>query len=129
MYFGSLKQRKDYKEALRMSLDQQLTSKPSKVPTSSMRKARQAYGSFIVINDKGLHTRPSTELVKCATSFRSQINLIYQDFVVNAKSLLGILTLAAARGSHIDIEAIGEDAEEAVATLIELARNKFYIHY
>jgi phosphocarrier protein len=88
-----------------------------------------ARGFFIIINDKGLHTRPSTELVKCATSFRAQITLYYQDFVVNAKSLLGILTLAASCGSRIEIEAVGEDATEAVATLIELARNKFYIHY
>jgi phosphocarrier protein HPr len=89
----------------------------------------RAKGFFIVINDKGLHTRPSTELVKCAASFRAQVCLIYQDLVVNAKSLLGILTLAAARGSRIEIEAIGDDAEQAVATIIELARNKFYIHY
>lgn len=94
-------------------------------------KARNATvkGFFVVMNEKGLHTRPSTELVKCATSFRAQITLIYEDLVVNAKSLLGILTLAAARGSFIEIEAIGEDAKEAVSTLIELAHNKFYIHY
>lgn len=107
-----------------MQTDQQLDKK---VPIR--KKALRAKGSFIVVNDKGLHTRPSTELVKCATSFRSQVHLIYQDFVVNAKSLLGILTLAAGRGSRIDIEAIGEDAEEAVKTLVELAQNKFYIHY
>ncbi len=117
-------------ERWRMQLDQQFSSKHSKTsPVKMRKKALHAKGSFIVINDKGLHTRPSTELVKCATSFRSQVNLIYQDFVVNAKSLLGILTLAAARGSRIDIEAAGEDAEVAVATILELARNKFYIHY
>lgn len=93
------------------------------------KKENQARGFFIVINDKGLHTRPSTELVKCATNFKSQVSLIYQDLVVNAKSLLGILTLAAARGSRIMVEARGEDASEAVDTIIELARNKFYIHY
>lgn len=92
-------------------------------------KKNEASGFFIVINDKGLHTRPSTELVKCATSFKAQVNLIYQDIIVNAKSLLGILTLAAARGSRIEIEAFGEDAEEAVQTILELAKNKFYIHY
>lgn len=92
-------------------------------------KENQAKGFFIVINDKGLHTRPSTELVKCATTFKAQVNLIYQDLVVNAKSLLGILTLAASRGSRIRVEAQGEDAPEAVETIIELARNKFYIHY
>lgn len=88
-----------------------------------------ARGFFIVINDKGLHTRPSTELVKCATGFKSQVNLVYQDLVVNAKSLLGILTLAAARGSRIEVEAEGEDAQEAVNQILALAHNKFYIHY
>jgi phosphocarrier protein len=85
--------------------------------------------TFIVINEKGLHTRPSTELVKCAASFRSQITLIYQNMTVNAKSLLGILMLAAARGSKIKIEAEGEDAKEAVRSILELAKNKFYIKY
>lgn len=88
-----------------------------------------AKGFFIVINDKGLHTRPSTELVKCASRFKAQIDLTYQDLVVNAKSLLGILTLAATRGSRIKVEARGEDAQEAVDSLVELARNKFYISY
>lgn len=104
--------------------------RPTKTADTAAKLRKQPVrGYFIVINDKGLHTRPSTELVKCATSFKSQVNLIFQDLVVNAKSLLGILTLAATRGSRIEIEAVGEDAQEAVNTLIELARNKFYIHY
>ncbi len=102
---------------------------PSEGNTAAKARPSSIRGFFIVSNDKGLHTRPSTELVKCATSFRAQITLYHQDLVVNAKSLLGILTLAASRGSRIEIEAVGEDATEAVATLIELARNKFYIHY
>jgi phosphocarrier protein len=85
--------------------------------------------SFVIINDKGLHTRPSTELVKCASMFKSQVTLHYQDLTVNAKSLLGILMLAAARGAKITIEAIGEDAEEAVKSIVELAKNKFHIKY
>ena len=104
------------------------TSQPLKGNTVTLRK-QASRGFFIVINDKGLHTRPSTELVKCATTFKAQVTLIHQDLVVNAKSLLGILTLAAARGSRIEIEAVGEDAQVAIDTLIELARNKFYIHY
>ncbi|MCI0381601.1 MAG: HPr family phosphocarrier protein [Chlamydiae bacterium] len=84
---------------------------------------------FIVINEKGLHTRPSTELVKCAASFRSQVSLAYQDFVVNAKSLLGILMLAASKGAKVYVEAEGEDAEEAVKTILRLAENKFNIKY
>lgn len=85
--------------------------------------------SFTVVNEKGLHTRPSTELVKCATTFKSQVTLIYQDYTVNAKSLLGILMLAAARGAKIRVEAEGEDAELAVKSILKLARDKFNIKY
>jgi phosphocarrier protein HPr len=84
---------------------------------------------FVVVNEKGLHTRPSTELVKCATTFKSQVNLVYQDMTVSAKSLLGILMLAASRGAKIRVEAEGSDAEEAVKTILNLARNKFNIKY
>lgn len=86
-------------------------------------------GSFIVVNEKGLHTRPSTELVKCASSYKCQVTLFYQQFTVNAKSLLGILMLAATRGSKIRIEAVGEDAEAAVNSLQNLAKNKFNVSY
>jgi phosphocarrier protein len=85
--------------------------------------------SFIVINEKGLHTRPSTELVKCASTFKAQVMLRYHDDHVNAKSLLGILMLAAARGAKIQVIAEGEDAELAVKTILHLAQNKFNIKY
>ncbi len=85
--------------------------------------------SFIVVNEKGLHTRPSTELVKCAATFKSQVMLVYQDYTVNAKSLLGILMLAASRGAKIHVIAEGEDAELAVKSILTLARNKFNIKY
>jgi phosphocarrier protein HPr len=90
---------------------------------------RKVKDSFIVVNEKGLHTRPSTELVKCASSFKSQVTLFYQNLSVNAKSLLGILMLAAARGAKIQIEAVGDDAEDAVKSILYLARNKFNIKY
>ncbi|MCI5052159.1 MAG: HPr family phosphocarrier protein [Simkaniaceae bacterium] len=85
--------------------------------------------TFTVLNDKGLHTRPATELVKCTSGFKAQINLCYQKLTVNGKSLLGILMLAAARGAKITIEAEGDDAAEAIRALVELAKNKFYIKY
>jgi phosphocarrier protein HPr len=85
--------------------------------------------SFTVVNEKGLHTRPSTELVKCAATFKSQVMLTYQSYTVNAKSLLGILMLAASRGAKIHVLAEGEDAEEAVKSILNLARNKFNIKY
>lgn len=85
--------------------------------------------TFTISNEKGLHTRPSTELVKCAAKYKSEITLTYQDLTVNAKSLLGILMLAAAKGAKIQIEAEGEDAENAIGAIVELAQNKFNINY
>lgn len=84
---------------------------------------------FTILNEKGLHTRPATELVKLASNYDSQIVLSYQDLSVNAKSLLGILMLAAARGAKIQIEAEGTDATEAVEAIIGLSKEKFNISY
>jgi phosphocarrier protein len=86
-------------------------------------------GSFVVLNEKGLHTRPSTELVKCAATFDAQIELSYRDYVVNAKSILGILMLAAEKGAKISIEAEGVDAESAINAIAQLAQHKFNIKY
>jgi phosphocarrier protein HPr len=86
-------------------------------------------GMFVVLNDKGLHTRPSTELVKCAGNFESEIHLTYRNFEVNAKSILGILMLAAEKGAKISIEAVGVDAEAAVNAILKLAQRKFNIKY
>ena len=89
----------------------------------------RARAIFVVLNDKGLHTRPSTALVKCAANFNCQVNLSYRNYVVNAKSILGILMLAAERGAKVAVEAIGEDAEAAVAAILKLAKNKFNVKY
>lgn len=92
-------------------------------------KKEKVKGCFVVANDRGLHTRPSTEIVKCATSFKSEVRLAYQKNQVNAKSILGVLMLAAAKGAKIRIEAIGDDADEAVSSLMALALNNFNIKY
>lgn len=90
---------------------------------------KKVKGTFTVANDRGLHTRPSTEIVRCASSFKSEVKLCYHRLEVNAKSLLGILMLAASKGAKIGVIAEGEDAHEAVATLLQLARNNFNIKY
>ncbi len=95
----------------------------------SMRKKGIVKGQFTVSNDRGLHTRPSTEIVKCATAFKSDVKLAYQKLEVSAKSLLGILMLAAAKGAKINVIAEGDDAEEAVASLLALAKQNFNIKY
>lgn len=97
--------------------------------TNTSLNKQTAKGKFIVGNDRGLHTRPSTELAKCASTFKSKVFLSYHKNAANAKSLLGILMLAAAKGANISIEAEGVDAEEAVQSIIDLAKNNFYIQY
>lgn len=94
-----------------------------------MKKQKKKIATFIVLNEKGLHTRPSTELVKCASSFRSKIQLYYKEYIVNAKSLLGILMLAASKGSKIRVEAVGDDSKKAIDTITRLAKSKFHIQY
>lgn len=84
---------------------------------------------FIIQNARGLHTRPSTEIVKCLTKYKSEVQLRYKTTHVNGRSLMGILMLAAEKGSKIEVSAIGVDAEEAVNALILLAQNQFYIKY
>lgn len=94
-----------------------------------MRRQLKCSDVLVILNDKGLHTRPSTELVKCASRFRAEITLTHQNCTVNGKSLLGILMLAATKGAKITVQATGEDAETAVGALLELAKNKFNITY
>lgn len=93
-------------------------------------KKGEAKGTFTVRNDRGLHTRPCTEIVKCAANYKSHVKLRHKKNEVNAKSLLGILMLAATKGSKISIHAEGHDAEEAVNALLDLATEKnFNISY
>lgn len=94
-----------------------------------MGKTLKTKRSIVILNEKGLHTRPATELVKYTQAYASEIYLIYRGLRVSAKSLLGILMLAATRGAEIEIEASGIDAEEAVEMIITLARNEFNIQY
>jgi phosphocarrier protein HPr len=88
-------------------------------------KKKLAEGKFKVKNDSGLHAVPSTEIVRCASSFKSQIFLSYQKQTVSAKSLLSILMLAATYGAQIGVKAVGDDAEEAVQSILYLANNEF----
>ncbi len=99
------------------------------IKDTSVLEINKEIGTFIVKNNKGLHTRPSTELVKCAAHFRASIQLHYRSYSVNAKSLLGILMLAAERGAKIRVEAEGHDAKEAVESIIKLAEMQFNIKY
>ena len=78
-----------------------------------------------IINKLGLHARAATQLVKCASGFKAHIRITLGERQVNGKSIMGVLTLAAARGSEIVIEADGEDAGAALDTLEKLVADRF----
>lgn len=79
-----------------------------------------------ICNNKGLHARASAKFVKLGSSFdNTQIFVIKDDNRVDALSIMGLLMLAASKGSVIEIEAEGEHAEAAVTALSELVANRF----
>jgi len=78
-----------------------------------------------IVNKLGLHLRAAAELVKVANKFKSQITIHHGIQNVNAKSLMGLMTLAAAKGTEIEFAADGEDAKDAIAALRKLLENKF----
>ncbi len=78
-----------------------------------------------ITNKLGLHARASAKLSHTANGFQAEIFLIYQGDRVNAKSLLGILTLAASVGSSITVEAEGKDEKKAVTKIVSLFKEKF----
>lgn len=84
------------------------------------------YDKEIKIKNKlGLHARAAAQFVKTANRFSSQITVEKEKLKVNGKSILGVLTLAAACDSLIRVICEGPDAEEALAALEELVLNKF----
>ena len=81
--------------------------------------------SIEVSNKYGLHARTSTRLSQMAKQFESSI-LVSKDEIpdeVDAKSILGILTLGVAKGERLHLRIVGEDAEQALAALITLIEN------
>ena len=76
--------------------------------------------SVQVGNIYGLHARPAAEFVKLANTFKSEIWVSKDGLEVNGKSIMGVMMLAAERGSTIEIRATGDDAERAVEALVRL---------
>ncbi|MEO8922535.1 MAG: HPr family phosphocarrier protein [Caldimonas sp.] len=78
------------------------------------------------INNKlGLHARASAKLTKLAAGFRSEVHMSRNGRRVNAKSIMGVMMLAAGIGTEVDIETEGEDEAEAMKALVALIQNKF----
>ena len=78
-----------------------------------------------ITNTIGLHARPATFFIQKANSFKSSIWVEKEDRKVNAKSLLGVLSLGIAQGMTIKVLAEGSDEDEAIAGLVELVNTGF----
>lgn len=76
-------------------------------------------------NASGLHARPAGMFVKKAAEFKSTVEVIAKGKTVNAKSIMGIMSLGLAKGDELTISAKGEDEENAVNTLVELIESGF----
>lgn len=78
-----------------------------------------------VLNEAGLHARPSSVLVKTASQFKSDLFIEMYGYRINGKSILGLMTLAAEKGSEMELIMDGPDEEEAMEAVTELFENKF----
>ena len=78
-----------------------------------------------ITNNIGLHARPATFFIQKANSYKSSIWVEKEDRKVNAKSLLGVLSLGIAKGMTVTLIADGSDEMEAIEGLVELIQNSF----
>lgn len=81
--------------------------------------------SVQIVNDHGMHARPAAEFVKLAGRYEAEVRVSKDGLEVNGKSIMGVLMLAAERGSEIRIRARGADAEEALRTLTDFVSSGF----
>jgi len=80
---------------------------------------------LLIVNKLGLHARAAAQIVKSASAYSSKITLSKDGLEVDGKSIMGIMMLAAAKGSTVTVQAIGEDEGRAVEGMEMLFRDKF----
>ena len=84
-----------------------------------------ASAELTIVNKLGLHARASAKLTQVASGFKSDVWLTRNGRRVNAKSIMGVMMLAAGKGSTVTVEADGEDAEAALSALRALVADRF----
>ncbi len=85
----------------------------------------EAHRTVAIVNKRGLHARASAKFVKLAATFEAEVKVSKDGQTVDARSIMGLMMLAAAPGCSIDIEADGEQAQEAVSALADLVAARF----
>jgi len=78
-----------------------------------------------IVNKLGLHARASAKLTQVASAYGCEIWLTRNSRRVNAKSIMGVMMLAAGKGSTVTVEAEGADAEQALTAILQLIADKF----
>jgi len=81
--------------------------------------------SFTIVNSLGLHARPAAMVVQTANRFRSDVQFEKEGLQINAKSIMGVLTLAAGKGAMVVVVCEGDDAAEALAALAKVFESGF----
>jgi phosphocarrier protein len=81
--------------------------------------------TFTIVNALGLHARAAAQLVQAANRFQADVQVEKEGTSVNGKSIMGVLTLAAAKGSQITVSCEGADADAALASLGKLIESGF----
>jgi phosphocarrier protein HPr len=81
--------------------------------------------SITISNKLGLHARASAKLTKLATGFKSEVFMSRNGRRVNAKSIMGVMMLAAGLGAEVEIETEGEDEQTAMNAIVALINDKF----
>ena len=82
--------------------------------------------TYEIVNTLGLHARAAAQLVQLSQKFEAEVEVGKDDLVVNAKSIMGVLMLAAAKGTQIVVRTTGADAAPAMEAIGELIRNGFW---
>ncbi len=81
--------------------------------------------NFTIVNRLGLHARAAAQLVQTASQFKAEVTLKKEDVEVNGKSIMGILLLAAPKGTAIEVVVDGSDEAEAMMVLSNLIEDGF----
>ena len=81
--------------------------------------------TLTIVNKLGLHARAAAKFVTCAAAFSAEITVRRGEREVNGKSIMGVMMLAAAKGTEIEVVSIGADAEQALLALEALLANRF----
>ena len=91
-----------------------------------MTETTQVRVKAAIVNQRGLHARASAKFVATASKFRSEITVVKDDNSVSGRSIMGLMMLAAAKGSTVELIADGPDAKEAIAALMSLIAARFH---